>query len=213
MAILDKMKQKLKEKAEKTVKRLEERDKKGFTGLIKKKIDEKIAERRGKKQESPRRRFQGQAPDEEPLLDKDYQAPARPSSTKHERVKRALRTAKGFKEEMRRHSEKAGLFDQPAPRPRETTTTTRRVLMSDKSFKKFKEELKNKLKIEGVVTSTTNTVCSNCGAENKPGATFCSKCGNSFGSTTTASFCGNCGARNRLGAAYCHKCGRALVNG
>ncbi|MBD3312197.1 hypothetical protein GF352_01950 [archaeon] len=209
-SVLDKMKKKLKDKAEKTVKRIESREKKGFTGLIKKKIDEKIAEKRGKKQESPRRRPQGSAPDEEPVLDKDYQAPARPVSTKQERVERALRTAKGFKEEMKRHSEKAGIFDQPAPMPREAAPSTSRVLMSDKSFKKFKQELKDKMMAGGFLKSGTSTTCGKCGARNKPGATFCSECGNSLSSITATSYCGGCGARNRAGASYCHKCGGAL---
>src|SRR2546428_5452745 len=49
------------------------------------------------------------------------------------------------------------------------------------------------------------TLCPSCGASNREGAKFCSKCG-----TSLASGCPACGAQNEPGDAYCAQCGTAL---
>jgi class 3 adenylate cyclase/tetratricopeptide (TPR) repeat protein len=48
-------------------------------------------------------------------------------------------------------------------------------------------------------------ICSNCGAENIPGAKFCNDCG-----TALAAGCPNCGATNKPGAKFCNECGTTL---
>lgn len=49
------------------------------------------------------------------------------------------------------------------------------------------------------------TICSNCGAENKPERRFCARCGTALGQ-----LCGNCGATNDPDDAFCGACGGAL---
>ena len=49
--------------------------------------------------------------------------------------------------------------------------------------------------------------CASCGAENRPGRKFCSRCGAPLARTCTA-----CGASNDPGDAYCGECGSALAD-
>ncbi len=49
------------------------------------------------------------------------------------------------------------------------------------------------------------SICSSCGAENKPGRRFCSRCGTALGRT-----CPACGASNDPDDAFCGACGSAL---
>ena len=49
------------------------------------------------------------------------------------------------------------------------------------------------------------TLCPSCGASNREGGKFCSKCG-----TSLASGCPACGAQNEPGDAFCAQCGTAL---
>ena len=49
------------------------------------------------------------------------------------------------------------------------------------------------------------TPCPTCGASNREGGKFCSKCG-----TSLASGCPACGAQNEPGDAFCAECGTAL---
>jgi class 3 adenylate cyclase/tetratricopeptide (TPR) repeat protein len=51
-------------------------------------------------------------------------------------------------------------------------------------------------------------ICSNCGAENRPGRRFCSQCGE-----TLSVVCGNCGAANDPGDRFCGECGSSLEAG
>jgi len=50
-------------------------------------------------------------------------------------------------------------------------------------------------------------ICPACGAENRPGRNFCSKCG-----TALARACPNCGAANEPDDAFCGACGAALAD-
>jgi adenylate cyclase len=49
--------------------------------------------------------------------------------------------------------------------------------------------------------------CSSCGADNRPGRKFCSRCGAPLARTCTA-----CGASNDPGDAFCGECGSALAD-
>ncbi len=49
------------------------------------------------------------------------------------------------------------------------------------------------------------TLCPSCGASNREGGKFCSRCG-----TSLASACPACGAQNEPGDAFCAQCGTAL---
>jgi len=59
--------------------------------------------------------------------------------------------------------------------------------------------------------------CSKCGAENKKGGKFCSKCGNTFAIESAMQlmeeatvFCSKCSVENASKAKFCKKCGNNL---
>lgn len=56
--------------------------------------------------------------------------------------------------------------------------------------------------------AAATVACAKCGAGNKPGAKFCSDCGEKMAAAGT--FCTECGSQNVPGAKFCNNCGAKL---
>ena len=54
-------------------------------------------------------------------------------------------------------------------------------------------------------------VCTNCGAENSPDASFCSNCGTPVGGAGSVIYCTNCGGANPGDSQFCGSCGSELA--
>ena len=72
-----------------------------------------------------------------------------------------------------------------------------------------KEEKREHDKKEEKIESNKN-ICSNCGKENKPDASFCVGCGNTLVNGNIK--CKKCGHKNKNGTLYCENCGSKLIN-